>query len=46
MAKISRRDFFTGVGVGGVGVAAGVAYDQVIRRPMEMLVPQVIPPED
>lgn len=46
MSKISRRDLLQYIGAGGVGVVGGVLYGESIQRPVELLVPQVVPPED
>ena len=46
MAIVNRRDFFKFIGAGGVGVGAGYLYPELVKRPRELLVPQVVPPED
>jgi len=46
MSKISRRDLLQYIGAGGVGVAGGVLYGEGVQRPVELLIPQVVPPED
>ena len=46
MPKISRRDLLQYIGAGGVGVAGGVLYGEGVQRNVELLIPQVIPPED
>jgi anaerobic selenocysteine-containing dehydrogenase len=46
MSKISRRDLLQYIGVGGIGAVGGVLYGESIERPVELLVPQVVPPED
>ncbi|MDX1403193.1 MAG: molybdopterin-dependent oxidoreductase [Woeseiaceae bacterium] len=46
MSKISRRDLLQYIGAGGIGVAGGVLYGESIERPLEYLIPQVVPPED
>ncbi len=46
MSKISRRDLLQYIGAGGIGVAGGVLYGESIERPVEYLIPQVVPPED
>ncbi|MEE3299712.1 MAG: twin-arginine translocation signal domain-containing protein, partial [Pseudomonadota bacterium] len=46
MASVNRRDFFKFVGAGGVGAGAGYLYAELVKRPQELLIPQVIPPED
>lgn len=46
MSKISRRDLLQYIGAGGVGVVGGVLYGESIERNVELLVPQVVPPED
>ncbi|SVA72949.1 uncharacterized protein METZ01_LOCUS125803, partial [marine metagenome] len=46
MANVNRRDFFKFVGAGGVGTGAGYLYAELVKRPQELLVPQVVPPED
>ena len=34
------------IGAGGVGVAGGILYGDVVEQNVEFLIPQVIPPED
>ncbi len=34
------------IGAGGVGVVGGVLYGEGVQRPVEYLIPQVVPPED
>ena len=46
MPKISRRDLLQYIGAGGVGVAGGVLYGEGVQRNVELLIPQVVPPED
>ncbi len=46
MPKISRRDLLQFIGAGGVGVAGGVLYGESVQRDVELLIPQVVPPED
>ena len=46
MSKISRRDLLQYIGAGGVGVAGGVLYGEGVQRNVELLIPQVVPPED
>ena len=46
MSKISRRDLLQYIGAGGVGVVGGVLYGEGVQRPVELLIPQVVPPED
>jgi anaerobic selenocysteine-containing dehydrogenase len=46
MSSISRRDFLKYVGAGGVGAGGGFLFAEAIKKPVEYLVPQVIPPED
>ncbi len=46
MARISRRDFLKYIGAGGVGAGGGFLYAEAIKKPVEYLIPQVIPPED
>jgi anaerobic selenocysteine-containing dehydrogenase len=46
MSKISRRDLLQYIGAGGIGAVGGVLYGESIERPVELLVPQVVPPED
>ena len=46
MPKISRRDLLQYIGAGGVGVAGGVLYGEGVQRDVELLIPQVVPPED
>ncbi len=46
MPKISRRDLLQYIGAGGVGVAGGALYGEGVQRNVELLVPQVVPPED
>ncbi|MCZ6773869.1 MAG: molybdopterin-dependent oxidoreductase, partial [Proteobacteria bacterium] len=44
--NINRRDFLKFVGAGGVGTGAGMLYGESTKRTIELLVPQVVPPED
>ena len=44
--NINRRDFLKFVGAGGVGTGAGMLYGESTKRTVELLVPQVVPPED
>jgi anaerobic selenocysteine-containing dehydrogenase len=46
MSKISRRDLLQYIGAGGVGVVGGVLYGESVQRNVELLIPQVVPPED
>ena len=46
MSKISRRDLLQYIGAGGVGVAGGILYGEAVQRTEELLIPQVVPPED
>ena len=46
MSKISRRDLLQYIGAGGVGTGAGYLFAEVIKRPVEFLIPPVVPPED
>jgi len=46
MANISRRDFLKFIGAGGIGAGAGYIYAESVKKTVEFLVPQVIPPED
>jgi anaerobic selenocysteine-containing dehydrogenase len=46
MSNISRRDFLKFVGAGGVGAGGGFLYADAIKKPIEYLIPQVVPPED
>jgi anaerobic selenocysteine-containing dehydrogenase len=46
MSKISRRDLLQYIGAGGIGVAGGILYGESIERNVELLIPQVVPPED
>ena len=46
MSKITRRDLLQYIGAGGIGTVGGVLYGESIERPVELLVPQVVPPED
>jgi len=46
MSKITRRDLLQYIGAGGVGVVGGVLYGEGVQRPVELLIPQVVPPED
>lgn len=46
MTKISRRDLLQYIGAGGIGAVGGVLYGESIERNVELLVPQVVPPED
>ncbi len=45
-SKINRRDFLQFTGAGALGVGAGILYAESIKKNVELLVPQVIPPED
>ena len=44
--KIKRRDFLKFVGAGGVGTGAGMLYGESTKKTVELLIPQVVPPED
>ena len=46
MSKISRRDLLQYIGAGGIGAVGGVLYGESVQRPLELLVPHVVPPED
>jgi anaerobic selenocysteine-containing dehydrogenase len=46
MSKITRRDLLQYIGAGGIGAAGGVLYGESVQRDVELLIPQVIPPED
>ena len=46
MSKISRRDLLQYIGAGGIGAVGGVLYGESVQRDVELLIPQVIPPED
>ena len=46
MSKISRRDLLQYIGAGGIGVVGGVLYGEAVQRDVELLIPQVVPPED
>jgi len=46
MEKISRRDFLKYVGAGGVGTGAGILLGESAKKTVELLIPQVVPPED
>lgn len=46
MSKISRRDLLQFIGAGGIGAVGGVLYGESIERNVELLIPQVVPPED
>ncbi|MCZ6803948.1 MAG: molybdopterin-dependent oxidoreductase [Proteobacteria bacterium] len=46
MPIINRRDFLKFIGAGSVGTGAGVLYGEVTKETVELLIPQVIPPED
>ena len=46
MPKISRRDLLQYIGAGGIGAVGGVLYGESVQRNVELLIPQVIPPED
>lgn len=45
-SKINRRDFLQFTGAGALGVGAGIVYAESIKKNVELLVPQVVPPED
>lgn len=44
--KINRRDFLQFTGAGALGVGAGMLYAESIKKNVEFLIPQVVPPED
>lgn len=44
--KINRRDFIKFVGAGGVGTGAGYLYGESTKKTVELLIPQVVPPEE
>jgi len=46
MSKISRRDLLQYIGAGGIGAVGGVLYGESVQRKVELLIPQVVPPED
>ena len=46
MSGISRRDLLQYIGAGGVGAVGGVLYAESVERNVELLIPQVVPPED
>lgn len=46
MPNIERRDFLKLIGAGGVGVGAGFALGEAVKRPIEYLVPYPVPPEE
>lgn len=46
MPKISRRDLLQFIGAGGIGAVGGVLYGESVQRDVELLIPQVVPPED
>ena len=46
MPKISRRDLLQYIGAGGIGAVGGVLYGESVQRNVELLIPQVVPPED
>lgn len=46
MSKISRRDLLQFIGAGSLGAVGGLLYGESTQRNMELLIPQVIPPED
>ena len=46
MSKISRRDLLQYIGAGGIGTVGGVLYGEGVQRKVELLIPQVVPPED
>ena len=46
MEKISRRDFLKYAGAGGIGAGAGALLGESSKKTVELLIPQVVPPED
>jgi anaerobic selenocysteine-containing dehydrogenase len=46
MSKISRRDLLQYIGAGGIGAVGGLLYGESVQRNVELLIPQVVPPED
>jgi len=46
MEKINRRDFLKFIGAGGIGAGAGLLYGESTRKTVELLIPQVVTPED
>ena len=44
--NINRRDFLAFVGAGGVGTGVGFLYGESTKKTVELLLPQVVPPED
>jgi|TARA_B100000315_G_scaffold58928_1_gene53489 anaerobic selenocysteine-containing dehydrogenase len=46
MDKIKRREFLKLIGAGGVGTGAGMLFGESTKMSVELLVPQVVPPED
>ncbi len=46
MIKINRRDFLKYIGAGGVGAGAGFLYGKSTQKTVELLIPQVLAPEE
>ena len=46
MSEISRRDLLQYIGAGGIGAVGGVLYGESVERNVELLIPQIVPPED
>lgn len=46
MPTIDRRTFLTLLAAGGAGTGAGFWFNQVMRPPVEYLIPEVLAPED
>ena len=46
MDKLKRRDFLKLIGAGGVGTGAGMLFGESTKMNVELLMPQVVPPED
>ena len=46
MSKITRRDLPQYIGAGGIGAVGGVLYGESVQQNVELLIPQVVPPED
>ncbi|MCH8078807.1 MAG: molybdopterin-dependent oxidoreductase [Proteobacteria bacterium] len=46
MHKVNRREFMKLIGAGGVGTGAGLLLGESSKRTVELLIPQVVQPED